>query len=45
MTKLGIADADRLGVDTLADRLRADAVANRGVVWTPAFVGAYARKE
>jgi SAM-dependent methyltransferase len=45
MTKLGIADADRLEVDTLADRLRADAVANRGVVWTPAFVGAHARKE
>jgi len=43
MTKLGIAGADRLGVDTLADRLRDDAVASRAVVWTPSFVGAYAR--
>jgi ubiquinone/menaquinone biosynthesis C-methylase UbiE len=43
MAKLGIADADRLGVDTLADRLRDDVVANRAVVWTPSLVGAYAR--
>jgi ubiquinone/menaquinone biosynthesis C-methylase UbiE len=43
MAKLGIADLDRLEVETLADRLRDDAVANRAVVWTPSLVGAYAR--
>ena len=45
MTKLGLVDTDQLDVDTLADRLRDDAVRNRAVVWTPALVGAYARKD
>jgi hypothetical protein len=44
ITKLAIADVDQLGFDTLADRLRDDAVAAGAVVWTPSFVGAYARK-
>jgi SAM-dependent methyltransferase len=44
MAKLGIADVDRLELSTLADRLRDETVATRGVVWTPALVGAYARK-
>jgi hypothetical protein len=44
MAKLGIADVDQLGLDTLIDRLRDDAVAGGAVVWTPSFVGAYARR-
>jgi ubiquinone/menaquinone biosynthesis C-methylase UbiE len=42
MAKLALADPSRLGLDTLADRLRDDAVARDAVVWTPSFVGAYA---
>jgi SAM-dependent methyltransferase len=44
MVKLATGAVDRLGFDTLADRLRDDAVAAGAVVWTPSFVGAYARK-
>lgn len=44
MAKLAIADPDQLGLDTLTDRIRDDAVAGGAVVWTPSFVGAYARK-
>jgi SAM-dependent methyltransferase len=44
MAKLAIADVDQLGLDTLADRIRDDAVAGGAVVWTPSFVGAYARR-
>ena len=44
MAKLGIADVGQLGLDTLADRIRDDAVARGAVVWTPSFVGAYARR-
>jgi SAM-dependent methyltransferase len=44
MEKLGIARVDELGLDTLADRLRDDAVAGDAVVWTPSLVGAYAAK-
>lgn len=44
MAKLAIADVDRLGLDTLTDRIRDDAVAGGAVVWTPSFVGAYARR-
>ncbi|MFI5911021.1 class I SAM-dependent methyltransferase [Dactylosporangium sp. NPDC051541] len=40
--KLGVAEA--LDVDTLAERIRADAVAREAVVWTPSFVGAFAVK-
>jgi SAM-dependent methyltransferase len=43
MTKLGIADTSDLGLETLADRLRDDAVAGDAVVWTPSLVGAHAR--
>lgn len=44
MAKLGIADATALGLDSLAERLREDAVARGAVVWTPSIVGAYARR-
>jgi hypothetical protein len=44
MAKLAIADVDQLGLDALTDRLRDDAVARGAVVWTPSFVGAYARR-
>jgi SAM-dependent methyltransferase len=44
MAKLAIADLDQLGLDTLTDRIRDDAVATGAVVWTPSFVGAYARR-
>ncbi|WP_426512733.1 class I SAM-dependent methyltransferase [Dactylosporangium sp. McL0621] len=44
MAKLDVADPERLDLDTLADRLRADAVARGAVLWTPAFVGAYATR-
>lgn len=43
MAKLAVADVDTLGLDTLADRLRADTVARGAVVWSPSFVGAFAR--
>ncbi|MBO0691944.1 MAG: class I SAM-dependent methyltransferase [Acidimicrobiaceae bacterium] len=43
MSKLAIADVDQLALDTLTDRLRDDAVTGGAVVWTPSFVGAYAR--
>jgi ubiquinone/menaquinone biosynthesis C-methylase UbiE len=44
MAKLGVADPERLGLDTLAERIRDDAVARGAVVWTPSFVGAHARR-
>ena len=44
MAKLAIADPDQFGLDTLTDRIRDNAVAGGAVVWTPSFVGAYARK-
>jgi len=44
MAKLAIADVDQFGLETLADRIRDDAVASGAVVWTPSFVGAYARR-
>jgi len=43
MAKFGVADAGALEPETLADRIRDDAVAAGAVVWTPPFVGAYAR--
>jgi hypothetical protein len=39
-----VADPRQLDLDTLAGRLRDDAVARDAVVWTPWFVGAYARR-
>ncbi len=44
MARLGVADPGQLGIDTLAGRLRDDAMAAGAVVWTPSFVGAYARR-
>ena len=44
MAKFEIADVDKLGPETLTDRIRDDAVATSAVVWTPSFVGAYARR-
>ena len=41
MTKFGIVDTSDLGLETLADRLRDDAVAGEAVVWTPSLVGAH----
>jgi SAM-dependent methyltransferase len=43
MQKLGLAGAEDLGRDTLAERIRDDAVARRAVVWGPPLIGAYAR--
>jgi ubiquinone/menaquinone biosynthesis C-methylase UbiE len=44
MAKLAIADVDQLGLETLTDRIRDDAAARGAVVWTPSFVGTYARR-
>jgi hypothetical protein len=37
-------DPDEVGIDTLADRLRADALAGRRVQQLPMVIGAWARK-
>jgi SAM-dependent methyltransferase len=42
--KLGIATEEEVGIDTLAERLRAEIVASGGVIKTPDLVGAWARK-
>ena len=42
--KFGIATAKEVGIDTLADRLRAETVAHGGVVKTPDLVGAWVRR-
>jgi len=42
--ELGIANAADLGLDSLADRLREEAVSRELMVWTGPLVGAYARK-
>ncbi|HXF71287.1 MAG TPA: class I SAM-dependent methyltransferase [Actinomycetota bacterium] len=44
MRRLGVADPDQLGLETLAARIRDDVVARDAVVWTPPFVGAHARR-
>jgi ubiquinone/menaquinone biosynthesis C-methylase UbiE len=44
MATLAITDVDQLELDSLTDRIRDDAVASGAVVWTPSFVGAYARR-
>jgi SAM-dependent methyltransferase len=41
--KLGVATAEEIDIDTLADRLRAETVAADGVVKSPDLVGAWAR--
>jgi ubiquinone/menaquinone biosynthesis C-methylase UbiE len=42
--KTGVATKDEVDIDTLADRLRAEAVDKGAVVHSPIFVGAWARK-
>jgi len=42
--KTGVATKDEVGVDTLADRLRAAVAEKHAVVHAPIFVGAWARK-
>lgn len=44
MDKLKIAGSQQLDLDTLAERIRDDAVARGAVVWGPALVGAHARR-
>jgi ubiquinone/menaquinone biosynthesis C-methylase UbiE len=44
MARLGIGDAQQLDLDTLAERLRDDAVARGAVVWGPPIIGAHARR-
>jgi SAM-dependent methyltransferase len=44
MDKLGIATSQQLGPDTLAERVRDDAVTRGAVVWGPALIGAHARR-
>lgn len=43
MERLGIASAEELQVDTLADRLRAEATANSACIMPPPLVGAWTR--
>jgi ubiquinone/menaquinone biosynthesis C-methylase UbiE len=43
--KTGVATREEVGIDTLADRLRAATVANGAVAHAPIFVGAWARKQ
>jgi ubiquinone/menaquinone biosynthesis C-methylase UbiE len=42
--KTGVATKDEVGIDTLADRLRADVAEKGAVVHSPTFVGAWTRK-
>jgi ubiquinone/menaquinone biosynthesis C-methylase UbiE len=44
LEQMGVASAEEVGVDTLADRLRAEVVGQRGVQMLPIVVGAWARK-
>ena len=44
MERFGIATASDLGIDTLADRLREDTVRRQSLVWSPPFIGAFARR-
>jgi hypothetical protein len=39
----GVADVAEIGIDTLAARLRGDALANERVAFLPRVVGAWAR--
>jgi ubiquinone/menaquinone biosynthesis C-methylase UbiE len=43
MQRLGVATAGEVGIETLAERLRAEAVANMACVMTPALIGAWTR--
>jgi hypothetical protein len=44
MTEFGIARAEEVDVDTLAERLRTAAVAGDHCIFLPRIVGAWARK-
>jgi ubiquinone/menaquinone biosynthesis C-methylase UbiE len=44
MDKLGIASSQQLDLDTLAERIRDDAVARGALVWGPALIGAHTRR-
>jgi ubiquinone/menaquinone biosynthesis C-methylase UbiE len=44
MDKLGVAAAETLDLETLAARIREDAVARGAVVWSPPLIGAHARR-
>ena len=43
--KTGVATREEVGIDTLADRLRAAVVERNGVAHSPIFVGAWTRKQ
>jgi len=45
MERTGIATAAEVEIDLLADRMRAESVALNAVWVSPAFIGAWARKE
>jgi SAM-dependent methyltransferase len=42
--KLGVATEEEVGIDTLAERLRAEVVASGGVIKNPDLIGAWTRK-
>ena len=44
MEALGITTAAELEIDTLAERLRQEALETRGFIATPPMIGAFARK-
>ena len=44
MEKFGVATADEVGIDTLADRLRDEVVQSGGCMTLPALVGSWTRK-
>ncbi len=44
LEQMGIVTADDVGIETLADRLRAEVVDQRGVQMLPIVIGAWARK-
>ncbi|HTT24710.1 MAG TPA: hypothetical protein VMG82_37685 [Candidatus Sulfotelmatobacter sp.] len=44
MERLGIATAAELGVPTLAERMRDEVIAAKGVALSPALVGAWSQK-
>ena len=45
IVKLGVATEEDVGVDSFAERLRAEVVAAQGVFALPTFVGAWSRKD
>jgi hypothetical protein len=44
MEQMGLVSADDVDIETLADRLRAEVVGQRGVQMLPIVMGAWARK-